>query len=40
VFTIQWISSTWRDAVAFTVLFAILLVRPRGLLGQKAVREA
>ena len=40
VFTIQWISSTWRDAAAFTMLFLILLVRPRGLLGQKAVREA
>jgi branched-chain amino acid transport system permease protein len=40
VFTVQWISSTWRDAAAFTMLFLILLVRPRGLLGQKAVREA
>jgi branched-chain amino acid transport system permease protein len=40
VFTVQWISSTWRDAAAFTVMFLILLVRPRGLLGQKAVREA
>ena len=40
VFTIQWISSSWRDAAAFTMLFLILLVRPRGLLGQKAVREA
>jgi branched-chain amino acid transport system permease protein len=29
-----------RDAAAFTVLFLILLLRPRGLLGQKAVREA
>jgi branched-chain amino acid transport system permease protein len=40
VFTIQWIGSSWRDAAAFTMLFLILLVRPRGLLGQKAVREA
>jgi len=40
VFTVQWIGSSWRDAAAFTVLFVILLVRPRGLLGQKAVREA
>lgn len=32
--------STLRDAAAFTVMFIILLVRPRGLLGQKAVREA
>jgi branched-chain amino acid transport system permease protein len=40
VFTVQWISSTWRDAAAFTMMFLILLIRPRGLLGQKAVREA
>ncbi len=40
VLTVQWISSTWRDAAAFTVMFLILLIRPRGLLGQKAVREA
>ncbi|MFN8558076.1 MAG: branched-chain amino acid ABC transporter permease [Dehalococcoidia bacterium] len=32
--------STLKDAAAFTVLFLILLVRPRGLLGRKAVREA
>lgn len=32
--------SSLRDAAAFTVLFLILLLRPRGLLGQKAVREA
>jgi branched-chain amino acid transport system permease protein len=32
--------SNLRDAAAFTVLFLILLIRPRGLLGQKAVREA
>ena len=29
-----------RDAAAFTILFVILVVRPRGLLGRKAVREA
>ncbi len=40
VFTVQWLSSTWRDAAAFTVMFLILLVRPRGLLGEKTVREA
>jgi branched-chain amino acid transport system permease protein len=40
VFTVQWISSTWRDAAAFTMMFMILLIRPRGLLGKKAVREA
>jgi branched-chain amino acid transport system permease protein len=43
VFTIQVLGpqgSSLKDAVAFTVLFLILVVRPRGLLGQKAVREA
>jgi branched-chain amino acid transport system permease protein len=39
-YTVQVFGSTWKDAAAFTVLFIILLVRPRGLLGQKAVREA
>jgi branched-chain amino acid transport system permease protein len=40
VFTISQIGSSWRDAVSFGVLFLILLLRPRGLLGQKATREA
>ena len=33
-------TSNLRDAVAFTVLFLILLVRPTGLLGRGRVREA
>lgn len=33
-------SSNLRDAVAFTVLFAILLLRPSGLLGRARIREA
>jgi branched-chain amino acid transport system permease protein len=33
-------TSTWRDAVAFTLLFAALLIRPNGLFGRGAVREA
>lgn len=33
-------TSNLRDAVAFTVLFLILLVRPSGLLGRGRVREA
>jgi branched-chain amino acid transport system permease protein len=40
VFSVARIGSGERDAVAFIVLFLILLVRPRGLLGRKAVREA
>jgi branched-chain amino acid transport system permease protein len=33
-------TSNLRDAVAFTVLFAVLLFRPSGLLGRRAMREA
>ncbi|MFH1034430.1 MAG: branched-chain amino acid ABC transporter permease [Pseudomonadota bacterium] len=33
-------TSNLRDAVAFTVLFAIMLVRPSGLLGRGRLREA
>jgi branched-chain amino acid transport system permease protein len=33
-------TSNLRDAVAFTVLFAILLIRPSGLLGRGRAREA
>jgi branched-chain amino acid transport system permease protein len=39
VFSIAWIGSSWRDAVAFGLLFAILLLRPQGLLGRRTVRE-
>ena len=40
VFTVITVGSPYRDAMAFLVLFLILLVRPRGLLGHKAVRQA
>jgi branched-chain amino acid transport system permease protein len=40
VFTVAQIGSSYRDAVSFGVLFLILLVRPRGLFGQAATREA
>lgn len=39
VFAIAQISSSWRDAVAFGLLFVILLVRPQGLLGRRSVRD-
>jgi len=32
------ISSTWRDAIAFSLLIVILLVKPTGILG-KSMRE-
>ncbi|HEY6106267.1 MAG TPA: branched-chain amino acid ABC transporter permease, partial [Anaeromyxobacteraceae bacterium] len=40
VFTVAQIGSSYRDAVAFGVLFLVLVLRPRGLLGQAATREA
>jgi branched-chain amino acid transport system permease protein len=40
VFTVSQIGSSYRDAVAFGVLFLVLVMRPRGLLGQAALREA
>lgn len=33
-------TSNLRDAVAFTVLFTVLVLRPSGLLGKKKMREA
>jgi branched-chain amino acid transport system permease protein len=39
VFSVARIGSGWRDAVAFGLLFAILLLRPQGMLGRKRVRE-
>ena len=32
--------SNMRDAIAFTLLFLVLLLRPRGLLGARGLREA
>jgi branched-chain amino acid transport system permease protein len=40
VFSIAYIGSTMRDAVAFGLLFAILLLRPRGLFGSAVSRRA
>jgi branched-chain amino acid transport system permease protein len=40
VFTVAWVGSSYRDAVAFGVLFLVLVLRPRGLLGPAALREA
>jgi branched-chain amino acid transport system permease protein len=38
VFAIQQIGSSWRDVIAFGLLFAILLVRPQGIFGARKVR--
>src|SRR6267154_2077812 len=40
VFTVVQLGSSWRDAISFGVLFLVLLVRPSGLLGKAAIREA
>lgn len=39
VFAIQYIGSSWRDLVAFGLLFSILLLRPQGIFGRQTVRE-
>ena len=39
VFTVQYLGSSWRDLVAFALLFLILVVRPQGLFGKRKVRE-
>ena len=40
VFSVAYIGSTMRDAVAFGLLFSILLLRPEGLFGKAAPRRA
>ena len=40
VFSVAYIGSSMRDAVAFGLLFAILLLRPHGLFGSAAQRHA
>jgi branched-chain amino acid transport system permease protein len=40
VFVVAYFGASWRDAVSFAGLFLILVLRPRGLLGQAALREA
>lgn len=39
VFAVQYIGSSWRDLIAFGLLFVILLLRPQGLFGSRKVRE-
>ena len=40
LFSVAYIGSTMRDAVAFGLLFAILLLRPQGIFGSAAQRRA
>ena len=39
VFAVAYVGSSWRDVVAFGLLFAVLLLRPQGLFGVRRVRE-
>lgn len=40
VFSVAYIGSTMRDAIAFGLLFVVLLLRPQGLFGHVAQRRA
>jgi len=40
VFVVAHFGASYRDAISFAGLFLILVLRPRGLLGQAALREA
>ncbi|HEY7725710.1 MAG TPA: branched-chain amino acid ABC transporter permease [Anaeromyxobacteraceae bacterium] len=40
VFVVATFGASWRDAVSFAALFLVLVLRPRGLLGAAALREA
>jgi branched-chain amino acid transport system permease protein len=40
VVVVAHLGASWRDAVSFAGLFLILLLRPRGLFGAAALREA
>lgn len=39
VYAVNYVGSSWRDMVAFGLLFLILVVRPQGLFGAKKTRE-
>ena len=39
VVTVAYVDSSWRDAVAFVVMIAILLARPTGLFGKPALER-
>jgi len=40
IMIVQYLNSGYRDAVAFGLLFLVLIVKPTGLLGQQKSREA
>jgi branched-chain amino acid transport system permease protein len=40
IMIVQYLNSSYRDGVAFGLLFLVLVIRPTGLLGQRRSREA
>ena len=40
VFVVAHLGASYRDAVSFAALFLVLVLRPHGLLGAAALREA
>jgi branched-chain amino acid transport system permease protein len=38
--TVAYLSSSYRDAIVFAILFLVLIVRPGGLLGRRSLRAA
>jgi len=40
IMIVQYLNSSYRDGVAFGLLFLVLIIRPTGLLGQRRGREA
>jgi branched-chain amino acid transport system permease protein len=39
VLAVQYIGSSWRDLVAFALLFGLLVLRPQGIFGSRRLRE-
>lgn len=39
-FSVAYVGSEWRDALAFGVMFLILILKPTGILGKRALRSA
>jgi branched-chain amino acid transport system permease protein len=40
IMIVQYLNSSYRDGVAFGLLFLVLIVKPTGLLGRQKIREA
>lgn len=39
VYAVNTVGSSWRDMVAFALLFLVLIIRPQGIFGARKVRE-